>query len=123
MNRAGGWPTILMCGLILIAAHALLIGEPRAGEANGNPESGKKLFRESCQHCHGSNVDGQSEMAAYLTPPPANLTAQATQSKTDAQLRQIILEGRAGTAMVGFEGAIEEAQLVDVIAYIRSLKP
>jgi len=112
---------VIFIGCAILAGTACM-GTPFAGQASGNPESGKKLFRESCQHCHGSNGDGQSEMAAYLTPPPANLTAEATQSKTNAQLRQIIFEGRAGTAMVGFEGAIEEAQLVDVIAYIRSLK-
>lgn len=61
-------------------------------------------------------------MAAYLTPPPANLTAKATQAKTDAQLRKIILEGRPGTAMTGYEGAFEDLQLSDLIAYIRSLK-
>lgn len=63
------------------------------------------------------------EMAACLTPPPANLAAKATQSKTDAQLCKIILEGRPGTAMASFDGAFEEAQLADLLAYIRSLKP
>ncbi|MDR4471334.1 MAG: hypothetical protein MRJ92_01370 [Nitrospira sp.] len=57
-------------------------------------------------------------MAAYLSPPPANLTAKATQSKTDVQLRRVILEERPGTAMTGYEGAFEEAQLADLIAYI-----
>jgi hypothetical protein len=62
------------------------------------------------------------EMAAYLTPPPANLAAKATQSKTDAQLLKIILEGRPGTAMASFDGAFEEVRQADLLAYIRSFK-
>ncbi len=93
-----------------------------AASGKGNSQAGQKLYLESCQNCHGPTGKGDSDMAAYLSPPPANLTAKATQSKTDVQLRKIILEGRPGTAMTGYEGAFEEAQLADLIAYIRSLK-
>jgi len=58
-----------------------------------------------------------------LRRPPANLTAKATQEKTDAQLRKVIQEGRPGTAMTGYAVAFNEEKLADVIAYIRSLKP
>jgi mono/diheme cytochrome c family protein len=94
-----------------------------AASAKGNPEAGKKIYLESCQSCHGPTGKGDSDMAAYLTPKPANLAAKTTQTKTDAQLRKIILEGRPGTAMSGFDGAFDEAQLADLLAYIRSLKP
>jgi len=94
-----------------------------AAPAKGNPDAGRKIYLESCQSCHGPTGKGDSDMAAYLTPPPANLAAKATQSKTDAQLRKVLLEGRPGTAMAGFDGAFEEAQLADLLAYIRSLKP
>jgi mono/diheme cytochrome c family protein len=100
-----------------------LVQPTLAASAKGNAEAGKKIYSESCQSCHGPTGKGDSDMAAYLTPPPANLAAKATQSKTDAQLRKIILEGRPGTAMASFDGAFEEAQLADLIAYIRSLKP
>lgn len=62
-------------------------------------------------------------MAVYLTPPPINLAAKETQTQTEAQLRKIILHGRPGAAMASFDGAFEEAQLTDVIACLRSLKP
>jgi len=63
------------------------------------------------------------EMVACPTPPPGSMAAKATQSKTDAQLRKVILEERPVTAMARFDGAFEEAQLVDLLVYIRSLKP
>jgi high-affinity iron transporter len=121
MKAAGRDATVVGGGLLLIAVN-IFLGEAAGGaEGKGNPEAGQKLYRESCQNCHGPTGKGDSDMAAYLTPPPANLTAKATQAKTDVQLRKVILEGRPGTAMTGYEGAFEEAQLADLIAYIRSL--
>ncbi len=122
MNAAGRGAAVVGGGLLLIAVNVFL-GEAAGGaEGRVNPEAGKKIYLESCQNCHGPTGKGDSDMAAYLTPPPANLTARATQEKTDVQLRKIILEGRPGTAMTGYEGAFEEPQLSDLIAYIRSLK-
>jgi cytochrome c2 len=66
---------------------------------------------------------GNSDMVAYLTPPPTNLAAEATQTKTDSQLQKIILEGLPGTAMASFDGVLEDVQLADLMAYLRSLKP
>lgn len=108
----------LLTGLLLLG----VVPGTMAASANGNADAGKKIYLESCQNCHGPTGKGDSDMAAYLTPPPANLTAKATQTKADVQLRKIILEGRPGTAMTGYEGAFEEGQLTDLIAYIRSLK-
>lgn len=122
MNAAGRGAAVVGGGLLLIAVNVFL-GEAAGGaEGRVNPEAGKKIYLESCQNCHGPTGKGDSDMAAYLTPPSANLTARATQEKTDVQLRKIILEGRPGTAMTGYEGAFEEPQLSDLIAYIRSLK-
>lgn len=114
--------TVVGGGLLLIAANIVRGGAAGGAEGKANPEAGKKIYSESCQNCHGPTGKGDSEMAAYLSPPPANLTAKATQSKTDAQLRKVILEGRPGTAMTGYQGAFEEAQVADLIAYIRSLE-
>ncbi len=102
---------------------SVVVLEGRSAWAAPDAERGKTLYMESCQHCHGARGDGKSEMAAYLTPPPSNLTAKVTQEKSDAVLRKTILEGRPGTAMSGFGGAFTEAQVADMLAYLRSLKP
>ncbi len=91
--------------------------------ASGDPEKGKDLFRESCQHCHGLAGKGDGEMASYLTPPPSNLGSEATQAKLDTELKAVIMKGREGTGMTGFEGAFKEPQLNDLLDYLRSLKP
>lgn len=116
MPLIGAWSPLVALA-VLASVQATPAEAPR-----GNPEAGKKIYLESCQSCHGPTGKGDSDLAAYLTPPPANLTAKPTQAKTDAELRKIILEGRPGTSMASFDGAFEEAQLNDLIAYIRSIQ-
>ncbi|MDH5564594.1 MAG: cytochrome c [Nitrospirota bacterium] len=90
---------------------------------NEDIQKGKVIYQESCQHCHGFAGKGDGEMASYLTPPPSNLASQTTQAKSDKELKDVIMKGREGTAMAGLEGALEESQLIDLLAYLRSLKP
>jgi mono/diheme cytochrome c family protein len=104
----------------------LALGVIMAGFAvggSGDIEKGKTLYRQSCGHCHGLDGKGDGEMGGYLNPPPANLASEKTQSKSDAELKDVIMKGRSGTAMEGFEGALEEDQFNDLFAYLRSLKP
>lgn len=89
----------------------------------GDIEKGKTFYRQSCGHCHGLDGKGDGEMGGYLIPPPTNLASHQTQSKSDSELNEVIMSGRSGTAMMGFEGAIEETQWNDLLAYLRSLKP
>ena len=90
---------------------------------SGDIEKGKTFYRQSCGHCHGVNGKGDGEMGGYLHPPPANLASEKTQSKSDAELKDVLMNGRSGTAMVGFEGMMNEDQWNDLLAYLRSLKP
>lgn len=111
-------------GFILLVGVA--IGIMMAGLAVAEAadiEKGKTLYRQSCGHCHGLDGKGDGEMGGYLNPPPANLASEKTQSQSDADLKAVIMNGRSGTAMVGFEGALEEAQFADLLAFLRSLKP
>ncbi|MEX0829426.1 MAG: cytochrome c [Nitrospirales bacterium] len=111
------------CGVTLFVGFAL--GMMTAGLAfagSGDIEKGKTFYRQSCGHCHGLEGKGDGEFGGYLNPPPANLASEITQSKTDAELKDVIMNGRSGTAMVGFEGAMEEGQWSDLLAYLRSLK-
>lgn len=107
--RIGLW---LLCGIFL--------GSILVGHAGGNPKTGEEIFLENCQHCHGPQGKGNGELAEYLDPPPGNLTSANTQSRTDAELRTIILEGRPGTKMRGFE-IFEDHEILDLLAFIRTL--
>lgn len=109
--------------LFLFAMVLGVVPDLLAIHAPGNPEAGKDIFMESCQHCHGPSARGDGQMAEYLDPRPKDLTSASTRSMTDDQIRKVIIVGRKGTAMAGFEDAFEDAQLIDLVAYIRSLKP
>ena len=115
-------PTMTALSLCQALVVLCVAGMTMAAPSKGSPEAGRKIYLESCQSCHGPTGKGDSDMAAHLTPPPSNLTAKATQTKTDGELRKIILEGRPGTAMASFDGAFEEDQLTDLIAFIRSIQ-
>jgi cytochrome c553 len=106
----------------LTTALGLALG-PVAIAESGASEAGQRIYEESCEHCDGFAGNGQGQMAEYLTPPPAKLTSETTQSKTDAQLQEIILKGQPGTAMVGFEDALNATQMAGLLAYLHSLKP
>lgn len=115
-------PAMTALSLCLVLAVLCVSGITMAASSKGNLESGRKIYLESCQSCHGLTGKGDSDLAAYLTPPPSDLSAKPTQAKTDAELRKIILEGRPGTAMASFDGAFEEDQLIDLIAYLRLIR-
>ena len=114
----------MKCRWILFVG--LVLGMSMSGLAiagGGDIEKGKTLYRQSCGHCHGLEGKGDGEMGGYLNPPPANLASEKTQAQSDADLKEVIMNGRSGTAMDGFEGALEEEQFADLLAYLRSLKP
>ena len=65
----------------------------------------------------------EKETGNWLTiwiPPPADLTSTRTQARTDEELRTIIMEGRPGTKMTGYE-IFEDDEIINLVAFIRSL--
>ncbi len=112
--------TLSLLAALVVLASAQTI--PAAG-SKGNPEAGKKLYLESCKHCHGVTGKAETELAGSLTTRPADLTSEKMQSKTDGQLRKAIVEGVAGTPMSHFGKEFDDSQMADLISYIRSLKP
>lgn len=109
--------------IVVLGLALMMVMTSLALAGGGDVEKGQTLFRQTCGHCHGLNGKGDGAMAGYTNPPPANLTSQKTQSKSDAELKDVIMNGRPGTSMVSFKDAITEGQFNDLLAYLRSLKP
>ncbi len=78
----------------------------------GDAESGEALFQETCSGCHGS--EGQGGVGKKLKPN------EFVQTNTNADLFAFVLVGREGTAMRGYDGILTEAQLADVISFLRT---
>jgi mono/diheme cytochrome c family protein len=94
---------------------------PRAGDPQA-AAAGAVLFRDNCASCHGEQADGHGAAAIGLVPPPANLeTGDVVPRHSDAYLYYRISEGKPGTAMPSFHGALAEPERWALVAYLRSL--
>lgn len=92
----------------------------------GDAAKGQAKYKELCSSCHGETGKGDGAAAAALTPKPANFTDAAhTATVTDEYIYNMIKEGGAANGksplMAGWKAALNDAQLMDVAAYVRSL--
>ena len=94
---------------------------PRAHDPTAVAE-GATIFQGNCASCHGEHADGHGVAAVGLTPPPANFRGSDVLARhSDPYLFYRITEGKPGTAMPSFRGALAENERWAVIAYLRSL--
>ena len=87
---------------------------------------GKLQFETYCVACHGPRGDGDGPAGVALDPRPAHIGDRAYMSpKTDAYLFDVIKNGGAfvgrSAMMAPWGGTLSDAQIRDVIAYVRSL--
>lgn len=81
----------------------------------GDPTSGAAVYSTYCAPCHGPQGEGGIGIA--LNPN------QFVQQNRNALLIEFLLAGRTGTAMAGFKGRLDEAQLADVTSFLRLWQP
>jgi high-affinity iron transporter len=93
----------------------------RAKPPKADAEAGERIYKNNCILCHGAAGHGDGAAGARLNPKPADLTSAATQAKPDAELLETLKFGRPGTAMVGWMSDIDEREMRDLLAYIRTL--
>jgi mono/diheme cytochrome c family protein len=84
----------------------------------GAPE-GKSIFVAKCQGCHGANGEGKAAIAKMFNVTMHPLGSKDVQSKSDAELKKIITEGNGKMKPVG---GLDDKQVADVIAFVRTLK-
>lgn len=104
-----------------IQAAAGPVQSDRYGEGEG-------LYRQHCVHCHGITGNGRGPTAAFLNPYPRDFTKGTFKFKstpigykpTDDDLRTIMLNGVAGTAMPSFAllSSSEIDALIDYVKYL-----
>jgi mono/diheme cytochrome c family protein len=104
--------TILIGGITL---SLILIGLAAAGDAG----AGKTVFTNRCKMCHGADGKGNPAMARMLKVEFQAMDSEYVQTKTDSEIREVIVKGKGKMAAV--RGLTDE-QLADVIAFLRSLK-
>jgi mono/diheme cytochrome c family protein len=88
--------------------------------ARANPgqdsAASKATFRTKCAMCHGQDGGG-SDVGKSMNVP--DLRSLAVQKLSDAELAQIISDGKGG--MPSFKNSLSEAQIHGLVTSIRSL--
>lgn len=85
-------------------------------DSGQNGASGTSTFRAKCAVCHGQDGGG-SQVGKTMNVP--DLRSAAVQKQTDAELAQVISDGRGG--MPSFKGSLSDDQIHGLVTHIRSL--
>jgi cytochrome c6 len=104
--------------MLLVISAALTFFAGSIVQANPAPDSAASsaTFRTKCAMCHGRDGGG-SEVGKSMNVP--DLRSPAVQKLPDAQLAQIISNGKGG--MPPFKNALSADQIHSLVSYIRSL--
>ena len=91
-----------------------------------NPAEGKKLYATYCASCRGETGKGDGMAAGSLPVKPADHTSGNVMNQmNDKFLLDIISKGGAAvgksTFMPSWGGSLNDKQIQDVVAYIRTL--
>lgn len=92
-------------------------------------DAGKATYDVSCIHCHGSEGQGSSVSDRFWKMRIPRLNSAYVQSKSDAELKDVILNGKrkmppamAGNPESQHQTKVVAEQVPELITYIRSLK-
>lgn len=121
---------LLMAAMILAACGGGKEAQPAeataAAPAAGDVAKGKDLYTSTCAACHGPDGKGIQGLGKDLT------ASEFVKGLSDAELLDFIKKGRdagdpdntTGVAMPpkGGNSALTDEQLMDIIAYIRSIQ-
>lgn len=112
--------------LMLAGACAVALAGPTSARAAGDAAKGEKSYTASCFACHGLGAKGMPGLGKDLT------ISEFVKNKSDAELLTFIKTGRPSwdplnTTKIdmppkGGNPALQDAQILDIIAYIRSLQ-
>lgn len=132
-KEAGGLGVVaLAVGVVLIVQSTLPVAATTSSTIVGVAQlsaldpvavsRGQELFAQNCVVCHGSGAKGDGPGAASLTSKPADLTGGHSLMHSDDDYAYWVENGIAGTDMPAFGDTLDQEQIRDVVAYVRSLQ-
>jgi cytochrome c6 len=109
-GRFGFTKASLLCATVLIAGYLLTTPVHAQGD-------GEKVYKAKCASCHGA--DGVGATPAGKATKARDFCSDEVKKETDDQWTAIIVKGK--NKMPGYDKKITEAEIKDVVAYIRGL--
>src|SRR3974390_2294474 len=103
----------LLSSIAVLAVLCLAAAGMRAQDV----ASGEKIYKAKCASCHGP--DGKGETAAGKATKARDLCSADVKKEADAAWTEIIVKGK--NKMPSYDKKITDAEVKDVIAYMRSV--
>ena len=100
---------LILMAVVLIWVTPLIAADTAAG---------KDLYGKKCASCHGANGEGKEAIAKMFNVEMKPLTSKDVLSKTDADLKKVMLEGSGKMKAVK---DLDAKGADDIVAYMRSL--
>ena len=82
-------------------------------------ELGRSIYNFRCYFCHGYSGDARTLASSYLDPRPRDFNATSADKLSRESMLETVKNGRAGTAMRGFEGILQPAEVALVTDFVR----
>jgi mono/diheme cytochrome c family protein len=103
----------VLSAIVLVAAVCLVGSVARAQDV----ANGEKIYKAKCAMCHGP--DGKGETAAGKSTKARDFAMDEVKKESDATWTDIVVKGK--NKMPGYDKKLSDAEVKDVVAYIRSL--
>ena len=114
----------LATGLILITALGAMTAfsaTVTTGPSKGDPEAGRKVFKEKCFACHKTDGSGGFKVTGNPTPDWRDAKRMSDPKYNDDYLRDCITNGKIKSGMVAWsKQGVKPATIENLIAYIRT---
>lgn len=121
-------PALLMLVISLVACSDTpppAVPAPKIAAATAPPpataehELGRSIYNFRCYFCHGYSGDAQTLASTYLDPRPRDFIATSPDQLSREKMLDAVKNGRTGTAMRGFEGILQPAEIAAVTDFVR----
>jgi high-affinity iron transporter len=114
-----------MLPILCFTLSILHFGLSAAGVARAAGDSvASQLFESNCAFCHGAEGKGDGVAGKALDPPPADFTSSDFwRTMTPDKLRDAILNGKPGTAMVPFRNTLKAEEIDALVKYLHTFAP
>lgn len=99
-----------------VKAASTVAGRQSAAEYH---EQGRRIYNFRCYFCHGYSGDARTLASTYLSPKPRDFTGAAPEQLSRDNMLATVEHGRPGTAMKGFSGILNSAEIAAVTDFVR----